>query len=862
MRDPGVRSFDSDVDVAPAQPGGPGEGRPAAASEQGLGSSEPGTIGETIRAHAALRPEQPAMVASGLAPVSYRQLKEHIDDVRGCLRQAGFDRNARIVVAIPNSAEAALAIVAVASAAVALPLDAKLTQLEIEARLRLLRPSAVLVARGGTTAARTAAEQQGIAIIEAIAVGGGKLGLRIAAPRVGAPSPPHDPGPDAPAFILQTSGTTADPNLVPFSHRNMLAAAKRLQGWFELTPRDRCLCASPICYSNGVKMTLLTPLLTGGSVAFPANASKVDLAEWLGDLAPSWYSVGPTLHLAILDKAQSQPDARTMHALRFVASGGAPLPMDVHDGLRAALGVPVLEHYASSETAQVSSNLPPPGPYKPGTCGIPSPDLVMIVGEDGRRLPPGEQGDILVSGPTVTAGYIDAPELNRSVFVGGWFRTGDIGSLDAEGFLTIRGRRKELINRGSEKIAPVEIDRALKRHPQVAEAAAYAVPHPRLGEDVAAAVVLHAGASVTPDELRAFLGDQLAAFKIPRRIDILDQLPKGATGKVQRKRLSASASQSPEASPATDWHAELLQLWKRFLNTENVSIDDDFFEKGGDSLLAMDLHMEVERLTGQELPESILLEASTVRQLAKRLSRAAGRRPRPARAVSVGGRPPLLFLHDGGRAEAGALIANLERGLGPEQPVLAIACGDVDGKTAPRSVADLSIEGMAAVRLSAIMQTQPRGPYRLGGYSGAALVAVEAARLLVAAGHAVEVVALVDPPSIAAHQPVRRLLAALAGLWRRPHRQGVEAMASHVPAPLAVPLLVFSTASEARAWRRVSPDVELIDLPGSHQGWVRSHPAALTSYLRARLQSLGNSEAGTKRRAASADRTCAAAAGE
>src|SRR5262249_11428693 len=166
---------------------------------------------------------------------------------------------------------------------------------------------------------------------------------------------------------------------------------------------------------------------------------------------------------------------------------------------------------------------------------------------------------------------------------------------------------KELINRGSEKIAPLEIDRALKGHPQVAEAAAYAVAHPRLGEDVAAAVVLAPGASVTGEDLREFLGAQLAAFKVPRRIDIVDQLPKGATGKVQRKRLSAGSNASSPQTPAADWQAELLPLWKKFLKSDAISVDDDFFEKGGDSLLAMDLHMEIERLTGVELPESILL---------------------------------------------------------------------------------------------------------------------------------------------------------------------------------------------------------------------------------------------------------------
>jgi oxalate---CoA ligase len=834
MRDVGVSSSGSGVKVAPARSGRLGGGRPLAAPEQGAASSAPRTIGEALRAYAALRPEQAAIVASELAPVSYRQLTEQIDEVRAALRQAGFDANARIVVAIPDTAPAALAIVAVASSAVALPLDPKLTLPEIETRLTLLRPDAVLLPRGSRTAARTAAEQQGIAIIEAVAADDGKLGLQLVAPQVGPALPPHEPDPSAPAFILQTSGTTADPNLVPFSHRNMLAAAKRLQGWFDLTPQDRCLCASPICYSNGVKMTLLTPLLTGGSVAFPANATKVDLSEWLSELAPTWYSVGPTLHLAILDKAKSQPDVRNMHSLRFIASGGAALPVDVHDGLRAALGVPVLEHYASSETAQVSSNLPPPGPYKPGTCGVPSPDIVMIVGEDGRRLPPGEQGDILVGGPTVTSGYIDAPELNQSVFVDGWFRTGDIGSLDEEGFLTIRGRRKELINRGSEKIAPLEIDRALKRHPQVAEAAAYAVAHPRLGEDVAAAVVLHPGASVTGEELREFLGPQLAAFKIPRRIDIVDQLPKGVTGKVQRKRLSGSSNAPSAQTPATDWQAELLPLWRKFLKTENVSVDDDFFEKGGDSLLAMDLHVEIERLTGQELPESILLEASTVRALAKRLAHTAPARPKSVQAAAADGRPALVFFHDD-QAASSALLASLQRSLGAESPILAIAGRGADGKTIPRT-----IEAMAAAQLPAILEAQPRGPYWLAGYRSGALVALEAARLLAAANREVAVVTLVDPPAIAA-RGVADALRSLLGRMSGQQPRGANGAESYVPAPLAVPLLVFSSGDEGRAWRRVSADVELIDLPGSRDDWVTSHAAAVTSYLRARLQSIGDS---------------------
>jgi oxalate---CoA ligase len=583
------------------------------------------TIGGVIRTHADVHPERPAIVASQFALLSYRELQDQIDAVRAHLRQAGFGRDARIAVAVANSPEAALAIVAIACSAVAVPLDPKLTVAEVERCLLALRPSAVLALRGSDSAARRVAEQHGFHIIEAIVAQHGKFGLQLAAPRVGTALSLDDPDPEAPAFILHTSGTTADPNLVPFSHRNMLAVTKRLQAWFNLTPQDRCLNVSPVYYSHALTTTVLPPLLAGGSVAFPANASNVDLSEWLGALEPTWYSAGPTLHLSVLEKAQLRSDARTMHSLRFISSAGAPLAGDVHERLQTVLGVPVLEHYGSSETAQISTNLPAPGPSKPGTCGIPARDTVRIVGEDGRPLPPGERGEILVRTASVMSGYLNAPELNRAAFIDGWFRTGDIGSLDEEGFLSLHGRQKELINRGGEKIAPLEIDNALMRHPDVAQAAAYAVPHPRLGEDVAAAVVLRPGSKITADELREFLGRQLATYKNPRRITIVDQLPKGITGKVQRKRLSeTSAGQSVAASSEARLHADLLQLWKKFLKTDNISIDDDFFEKGGDSLLAMELHVEVQRLTSQPLSESVLFEAATVRELAKRLSRSGG----------------------------------------------------------------------------------------------------------------------------------------------------------------------------------------------------------------------------------------------
>jgi hypothetical protein len=247
----------------------------------------------------------------------------------------------------------------------------------------------------------------------------------------------------------------------------------------------------------------------------------------------------------------------------------------------------------------------------------------------------------------------------------------------------------------------------------------------------------------------------------------------------------------------------------------------------------MDLHMEMERITGQELSGSILWEASTVRQLAKRLARTAGAQPKPTEAAAGGGRSPLVFFHDG-HAAGGALLANLQRGLGSE-PILAIACHGSNGKAMARS-----IEDMAAAQLPAILRAQPRGPYRLGGYRAGALVALEAARLLAAAGREVAVVALVDPPTITAHRPAQFLLSLLGRMSGKRHRQGVDGTAGYVPAPVALSLLVFSNENEGRVWWRVSADVELINLPGSRDDWVTRHAVAVTSYLRARLQNIGD----------------------
>ena len=733
----------------------------------GRDGADEGTVGQEIERQSHALRDHPAIVCTGYTSLSYGELQSLIDQIRADLRLAGLGPNARIAIAVTSGVHAALSIAAVIASAVVLPLNPNSTVEEVEVFAEALRPDAILMLDGSDTAARYVAKRKGIRIIEAVPANDGRLGLNVLVPRANSDAPLESTHPEAPAFILQTSGTSSEPKLIPFSHRNMLAAAKRVADWFNLKPQDRCLCAVPVYYSHGLKVTVLTPLLTGGSIAFPANPSRFDFSEWFGTLNPTWYSAGPTLHRFILDRAESVSGARTKHSLRFVLSGGAPLPREIRDGLQRTLDVPVVEHYGSSEAAQISANLLPPGASKPGTCGIPPPGAVMIVDENRREVPPGIEGEILVGGPTLTSGYLNAPELNRANFIDGWLKTGDIGSFDDEGFLTLHGRQSDLINRGAEKIWPIEIDNALTQHPAVAEAAAFAVPHPRLGEDVFAAVVVRPGMTASALELRTYLSRQLSAFKIPRRIMILDQLPKGPAGKVLRRKLSesfaANTASTFDLMISSDEEAltsKLKEVWKRLLNITFVGLNDDFFERGGDSLLATELLSEIEQLTGRIVPASVLFDAATVRQLAKRLSE-----PEKAASESLihlssaGTQEPLFYFH--GDPGGGTYVNKLARLLGPNQPIFVIDPHGTKNDPIPDS-----IEEMAAHRVSQIRDAQPQGPYRLCGYCMGGVVALEGARQLVQAGQQVDLV-LIDAPVANARRSVRILLSLLNRLRLR-----------------------------------------------------------------------------------------------
>jgi acyl-CoA synthetase (AMP-forming)/AMP-acid ligase II len=420
----------------------------------------------------------------------------------------------------------------VASDAVAAPLNPALGEAELTAELGDLRVSRLL--HDGVAGAVAAAAQMNVpASVMGMADGllhvDGEAGE--AAEAAGSP--------DALALLLHTSGTTSKPKTVPIRQRNLVASTATVAGSYALSGDDVTACVMPLFHVHGLVATVLATLSTGGTVLLPRFRPSTfwdDAARY----KVTWYTAVPTIHARLLGRAQ-ELDGPRGHTLRFVRSCSAPLPTTLWRRYEEAIGVPLVEAYGMTEAAhQMASNPLPPRDRRPGTVGLATGTEVVALDDDWQPVRPGDEGEVAVRGPSVVDEYLGNPAATAAAFSGGWFRTGDVGRLSADGYLSLVGRVKELINRAGEKISPYEVEDVLLSHPAVAEAAVYPVPDETYGEQVGVVVVLRGegGAEVTPRELIAYCGDRLAAFKRPARVTILPEIPKGPTGKVQRRNLA------------------------------------------------------------------------------------------------------------------------------------------------------------------------------------------------------------------------------------------------------------------------------------------------------------------------------------
>tara|TARA_R110000751_G_scaffold307890_1_gene433847 strand:- start:49739 stop:51292 length:1554 start_codon:yes stop_codon:yes gene_type:complete len=485
--------------------------------------------------------DSPAIGAPDRVSLSYGELGLLLQQIADALNGCGIGRGDRVAIVLPNGPEMATAFLGVSACASAAPLNPAYKSNEFSFYLDDLKAKAVIVEAGSTSPVIEAANELGIPVLPIQWAQPDAAGFFFFADNAlhGTPAKSGWSVATDEALVLHTSGTTSRPKVVPLSTDNVLASGSNVARTLRLDETDVGLNIMPLFHIHGLIASLLSSMTAGAHVVCTPGFNALKFFQWFDAVRPTWYTAVPTMHQAILSRAARNAAAIGHSRLRFVRSSSSSLPPPVMEELEATFQCPVVEAYGMTEAAhQMASNPLPPKARKSGTVGLAAGPEVAIMAEDGALKAPGESGEIVIRGPNVFAAYENNPQANASAFTDGWFRTGDLGNLDAEGYLTISGRLKEIINRGGEKIAPREVDDVLQAHPAIDQVVTFAMPHDKLGEAVAAVVVFKEGASAEVSDIRAFASERLAAFKVPATIIIMDELPKGATGKLQRIGLA------------------------------------------------------------------------------------------------------------------------------------------------------------------------------------------------------------------------------------------------------------------------------------------------------------------------------------
>jgi acyl-CoA synthetase (AMP-forming)/AMP-acid ligase II len=572
-------------------------------------------------------PNAVAILAPARRPLTYTGLLGHVSHVVRALNSMGVGRNDRIAMILPNGPEMAVAFLAVASGASAAPLNPAYREHELDFYLSDLSPKALMIQRGMDTPARAIAEARGISIIDLTPMPGAEAGI-FELNDHSRPVGPVFAGPDDVALLLHTSGTTSRPKLVPLTQTNVCVSARNHIATLALGPEDRCLNVMPLFHIHGLVSLLLSTVDAGGSVVCTPGFDPSRFFDWMAEFRPTWYSAAPMIHQSILAEAQHHAEVIARCPLRFVRSAAGPLPRRLFEELEDVFNSCVIESYGMTEAAaQITSNPLPPRERKVGSVGPAAGPEVAIMDQTGNVLSPGQTGEIVIRGPSVFSGYENNPTANSSASTEGWFRTGDLGHLDLDGYLFITGRSKEMINRGGEKISPREVDEVIMAHPAVSESATFGIPSPLWGEEVATVVVLRAGISATEKDLRNFALSRLADFKVPRHVFIVNEIPKSPVGKLQRgnlaERLGLTAvdrrrpkRKAPSVEPSNAIERTLTGIWSEVLGVNRVGIQEDFFELGGNSIKATQIASRVRAIFRVELPLTAAIEAHTVADMA------------------------------------------------------------------------------------------------------------------------------------------------------------------------------------------------------------------------------------------------------
>ncbi|KAL2355726.1 hypothetical protein BJ546DRAFT_1124644 [Cryomyces antarcticus] len=455
--------------------------------------------------------------------VSYDQLTAEVASFQRKLAKFGVTPEAAVSIALPNSYPFIVAFLAAArQRAIAAPLNPAYKQSEFEFYIDDLSSAVVLVPKGQADGPAVKAAKKYKAAVAECYWDGREVVL--------------DAQPDDVALVLHTSGTTGRPKAVPLTHKNLTCTMKNIRATYELTPEDRTLLVMPLFHVHGLLAGFLAPLLSGGSVIVPLKFSATEFWSNFIEHKATWYTAVPTIHQILLKNPPPNPKPN----IRFIRSCSSPLSPKTFHELEKTFGAPVLEAYAMTEAAhQMTSNPLPPAKRMPGSVGIGQGVEIKILDQSGKEVPQGSEAEICIRGENVTKGYFNNPEANKTSFTAEhFFRTGDQGKMDKDGYVIITGRIKELINKGGEKISPIELDNVMAQHPAVSEAVSFAIDDEMYGQDVGVAVVLKDGQELKADELKSWMTEKVAKFKLPKKIFFTNNMPKTATGKIQRRMVA------------------------------------------------------------------------------------------------------------------------------------------------------------------------------------------------------------------------------------------------------------------------------------------------------------------------------------
>ena len=802
----------------------------------------PATIPTWLGEVAARRGDAVALVGTDGTSLTYGALLASVRAASSVLREAGVGIGDPVLIAMADGPEALVAILAAASAGVAFPVSAhehpdKYTTLIGDVSARAIVCDARLLGK-----LQPIATAHGVGLCT-FAAGSPGVGPWLEIHRSAARQPAALRAPEIsdPALFVATAGTTGRQKVVSMTHASVFASISHSAEWLSLNEEDRSLSVMPLSHLHGLFRSTLPGLMAGSSVVVASSSDRGEILKWIDTLRPTYMTASPNVYRTVLSHAAAARWSPDVLSLRFVGVGSDRIDAALVTEIGRALATSVRQFYALTEAAPMIAGSPPDCRVPSGAVGQVNPIWsVRTVDSNGRPLVPGCEGEIAVKG-----GFInpivgrDAPAQRKTS--DGYLLTGDLGRIDSDGFLFVSGRVDDRIHRGGEKIDPPAVEEVLLGHPAIAQAAAFGLPDPMLGQRVGAVIVPRAGAEVDAVELQAFAAARLLAYMVPERIVVADRIPVSATGKVSRGALAAALGLAPEvatdAEPAPpplpvphavpalldETERTLWGIFSQRLQRSDFGRDDGFFDLGGDSFGAIDILFAIEDAFGTSIPAATFIGNSSVAALAALLhapeATDAGLRLVPVRAE--GSYPP-LFIPYGNEGQVGFSSA-LKDALGDEQPIYVFH--------APRGAvaATERMEDKAAAMVALIVAQQPRGPYYLAGYSFGAHLALEMAQQLGERGESVAFLGVVEDNA----DLEKRHFA----IEKRPppdatsHAANMWAIRRYVPKPYAGRVTLFRASEPAEiyqsdplaGWGDIAQGgVDVFDIPGDHETIVTS----------------------------------------